>query len=286
MAQQWTHHGGGPGVVPLRPLGRGEILGGALTALGRHGGRLLGALLLGQIGGLLVAGGLLGGLLVAGGLLGGLLVAGVLAGPAALAAGDRPFGHALVPAAALFLLFGRALATALAAALLRPAVLGGPVTAPGLLRAAAPRVPAVLGAQLAALLAVAGPGAAALAAGLPPLTLLVLAPVSLWLGVLFALAPTAAGYEGIGPVAALGRSARLVRGAWWRTLGRTAPAWALALGAAYAAQVWFGPPGALLGAALLLTFPRLAAGLLYLDLRLRREHLTEVLAARPGVSGG
>ncbi|MEU9374653.1 hypothetical protein AB0D94_12905 [Streptomyces sp. NPDC048255] len=276
MAQQWTHRGGGPGVMPLRPLGPGEILAGALTALGRHGGRLLGALLLGQLAGLLC------GLFA--GLLAGLVVVGALAGPAALAAGNRPSGHAFVPAAALFLLFGRALATALAAALLRPAVLGGPVTVPGLLRAAAPRVPAVLGAQLAALLAVAGPGAAVLAAGLPPLTLLVLAPLSLWLGVLFALAPTAAGYEGIGPAAALRRSARLVRGTWWRTLGVAAPAWALAPGAAYAAQVWFGPPGALLGAALLLAFPRLVAGLLYLDRRLRREHLTEVLAARAGVS--
>ncbi|MFG2391994.1 hypothetical protein ACGFYF_24260 [Streptomyces lavendulae] len=55
MAQHWTHRGGGwlppqrprPGVVPLRPLGPGDILGGAFTALSRYGGRLCGALLLG-----------------------------------------------------------------------------------------------------------------------------------------------------------------------------------------------------------------------------------------------
>ncbi|MFJ2592927.1 hypothetical protein [Streptomyces erythrochromogenes] len=62
MAQHWTHQGGGwlppraprPGVIPLRPLAPREMLGGALTALRRYGGRLLGALLLGQLGGLLL----------------------------------------------------------------------------------------------------------------------------------------------------------------------------------------------------------------------------------------
>ncbi|MFJ4779608.1 hypothetical protein [Streptomyces sp. NPDC088762] len=182
------------------------------------------------------------------------------------------FVYTLLPATALFLLFGWALATALAAALLRPAVLGRPVTALGLLRAAGPRIPAVCGARLLALLAAAGPGAAALAAGLPPLAVLPLAPVALWLGVLFALAPTAAGSEALGPVAALRRSARLVRGAWWRTLGITVPAGALALGAAYAVLSWFGLLGALLAPALLLTVPQPASGLLYTDRVLRLRH--------------
>lgn len=262
MAQHWTHRGGGwlpprsprPGVIPLRPLGPRDILGGVLTTLGRYGGRLLGALLLGQ--------------------LGGLLPIAVVAGAATLAsltrtAGNRVFVYTLLPSAALFLLFGSALATALAVALLRSAVLGRPVTVPGLLRAAVPRIPAVLGARLLALAAAAGPGAAALAAGLPPLSLLPLAPVALWLGVLFALAPTAAGYEGLGPLAALRRSAALVRGAWWRTFGITALAGALAPLAAYVLYAGLGLPGALLAPALLLPLPRLAAGLLYVDRRLR-----------------
>ncbi|MBT2482669.1 hypothetical protein [Streptomyces sp. ISL-94] len=264
MAQHWTHRGVGrlppqpprPGVIPLRPLWPRDILGGALTILGRYGGRLLGALLLGQ--------------------LAGLLVLAAVAGAATLAsltrtAGSRVFVYTLLPATALFLLFGWALATALAAALLRPAVLGRPVTALGLLRAAGPRVPAVCGARLLALLAAAGPGAVALAAGLPPLAVLPLAPVAIWLGVLFALAPTAAGYEELGPVAALRRSARLVRGAWWRTLGITVPAGVLALSAAYAVQSRFGVLGSLLAPALLLTLPQPASGLLYMDRLLRRE---------------
>ncbi|MFG2984502.1 hypothetical protein ACGFYQ_25125 [Streptomyces sp. NPDC048258] len=269
MAQHWTHRGGGwlaprsprPGVIPLRPLGPRDILDGTLTTLGRYGGRLLGALLLGQ--------------------LAGLLPLAAVAGAATLAslsrtAGSRVFVYTLVPALALFLLFCWALATALTAALLRPAVLGRPVTTLGLLRAAAPRIPAVFGSRLLVLLAAAGPGAAALAAGLPPLALLPLAPVALWLGVLLALAPTAAGYEGLGPVAALRRSARLVRGAWWRTFAITVPAGALALGAAYAVPLRFGVLGALLAPALL-TVPQPACGLLYMDRLLRRE---------PGITPG
>ncbi|WP_327413313.1 hypothetical protein [Streptomyces sp. NBC_01233] len=278
MAQHWTHQGGGwlppcsprPGVIPLRPLAPREILIGALATLRRHGGRLVGALLLGQLGGL-------------------LLVAAV-AGAATLAsltrtAGSRAFVYALVPAVALFLLFSWALAGALAAALLRPAVLGRRVAARELLRAALPRTPAVLGTRLLSLLAAAGPGAAAFAAGLPPLALLPLAPVALWLAVLFALAPTAAGYEGLGPVAALRRSAGLVRGGWWRTLCVTAPAGALALGAAYALLHWFGALGVLLAPALLLTFPQLTVGLFYADRRLRREHLAGSLTAELPVTG-
>ncbi|MFE9932143.1 hypothetical protein [Streptomyces sp. NPDC005533] len=278
MAQHWTHQGGGwlpprsprAGVIPLRPLAPAEILGGALATLRRHGGRLLGALLLGQ--------------------LGGLLLVAVVAGAATLAsltrtAGSRAFVYALVPAFALFLLFGWALSGALAAALLRPAVLGRRVAARELLRAALPRTPAVLGAGLLALLAAAGPGAAAFAAGLPALALLPLAPVALWLAVLFALAPTAAGYEGLGPVAALRRSARLVRGAWWRTLCVTVVAAAPALGAAYALQYGFGAFGVLLAAALLPAFPQLTAGLLYADRRLRREHLSGSFTAEPLITG-
>ncbi|MEU2832272.1 hypothetical protein ABZ667_27020 [Streptomyces lavendulae] len=272
MAQHWTHRGGGwlppqrprPGVVPLRPLGPGDILGGAFTALSRYGGRLCGALLLGQ-------------------LAAGVLVVAA-AGAAALAslsprAGERAFVWVLLPAAALFLVFTCALATALIAALLRPAVLGRAVTVPGLLGAALPRTPRVLGAQLTALLTAAGPGVAALAAGLPPLVLLPLAPVALWLGVLFSLAPTAAGYEGLGPVAALRRSARLVRGAWWRTFCWTAPAVAFTAGAGYALLARAGLPGALAALVLLPAFPQLPAGLLYVDRRIRHEHLAETLTA-------
>ncbi|MFG2663222.1 hypothetical protein ACGFY6_03135 [Streptomyces sp. NPDC048387] len=268
--QHGVRRGPGPGVVPLRPLGTSDILGGALAALPRYGGPLCGALLLGQ-------------------LMAGLLVTAA-AGAATLASlspasGSRVFVWTLFPAAALFLLFTCALATALIAVLLRPAVLGRPVTAPGLLRAALPRTPAVLGAQLLALLTGAGPPAALLALGAPAPAVLPLLPVALWLGVRYALAPTAAGYEGLGPVTALRRSARLVRGAWWRTLAVTAPAVVFTGAAGWALLQWFGLPGALAALVLLPAFPQLPAGLLYVDRRFRHEHLAEALATDPRPAG-
>lgn len=142
-AGPWTPWGGGwlppqpprPGVISLRPLTPGEILGGAFAALARHGVRLATAMLLGQLGAL-------------------LLVAAAAA--AALALDARPVA-ALVPAAALATLLTCALASALTGAVLRPAVLGRPTTARALLRAARPRFAAVLGTQLLVLGAVAGP---------------------------------------------------------------------------------------------------------------------------------
>ncbi|MGW1773045.1 hypothetical protein [Streptomyces sp. NPDC002104] len=291
-ARPWTPWGGGwlppqaprPGVVSLRPLTPGEILGGACAALARYGIRLATAMLLGQLGTLL------------------LVAAAALT---ALALHVRPVA-ALVPAAALATLLTCALASALTGAVLRPAVLGRPSTARTLLRAAGPRFAAVLGTQLLVLAAVAGPGAVVLAAGLSPLLAAATLPAALVLGVLFALAPTAAVCEGLGPVGALRRSARLVRGAWWRTLGLIAAAAAVALAAAYAVRLPFALAGALslipavdgglvhaaltaLGAmaaqTLLLCFPQLTAGLLYADRRIRREGRVAELSGRPAPSG-
>ncbi|MFJ7266088.1 hypothetical protein ACIQV3_05355 [Streptomyces sp. NPDC099050] len=289
---RWTPWGGGwlppqaprPGVMSLRPLTPAEILGGAFAALARYGVRLATAMLLGQLAAL-------------------LLVA--TAALTALALHARPV-DALVPAAALATLATCALASALTGAVLRPAVLGRPTTARTLLRAAAPRCAAVLGTQLLVLGAVAGPGAAVLAAGLPPLLAAATLPAALGCGVLFALAPTVAACEGLGPLGALRRSARLVRGAWWRTLGLTALAAAIALAAAYAVQLPFAFAGALslipaldggfvhaaltalggmLAQTLLLCFPQLTAGLLYADRRIRREDLARELTRQSARSG-
>lgn len=121
---RWTPWGGGwlppqaprPGVISLRPLTPGEILGGAFAALARYGVRLATAMLLGQLAALL------------------LVAAAVLT---ALALHARPV-DALVPAAALATLATCALASALTGAVLLPAVLGRPATARTLLRAAGP----------------------------------------------------------------------------------------------------------------------------------------------------
>lgn len=300
MAQERTHQGtrpwiawgGGwlppepprPGVIPLRPLTPGEILGGAFATLTRYGARLVAAMLLGQLCAL-------------------ALVA--TAAAAALALHVRPV-TVLVPGTAAATLLTCALASALTGAVLRPAVLGRPATARTLLRAARPRFAAVLGTQILALSAVAGPGAAVLAAGLPPLLAAATLPAALGCGVLFALAPTVAADEGLGPLGALRRSARLVRGAWWRTLGLTALAATIGALAAYAVQLPFAFAGALslipavdgglvhailtalggmVAQTLLLCFPQLTAGLLYADRRLRREDLAAELDRQSAQSG-
>lgn len=280
MAEQWTHRSGGwlppqppgPGVTALRPLKSTDILGGAFRALGRYGSRLVAAMFPGQLCAL-------------------LLVAAAVA--SALALGVRPI-TVLVPAMALATLLTWALAAALTTAALRGAAVGRPAAVRTLLRAARPRLAAVLGTQLLVLAALAGPGAAVLAAGLPPLLAAATLPVALGLGVLFVLAPAAAAYEGLGPVAALRRSAGLVRGAWWRTFAVTALAAVIAAAAAYLVQLPFAFVGALalipaidgglvhatlaalggmVAQTLLLSFPQLTVNLLYVDRRIRREDL-------------
>ncbi|MFH9132217.1 hypothetical protein [Streptomyces sp. NPDC017524] len=141
---------------------------------------------------------------------------------------------------------------------------------------------------------------------------LLVAPVAMWLYVRFSLAPTVVVFEQQRPVAALRRSVQLVRGSWWRVFG----VWLLAVGLAavigYTIQMPFqmigllpgvfdpadmdtDPSGgqiiAVLGTVMLLSFisqmiaqlftaifPPLVVGLLYVDLRMRKENLGPVLA--------
>ncbi|WP_369245755.1 hypothetical protein [Streptomyces sp. R41] len=57
--------------------------------------------------------------------------------------------------------------------------------------------------------------------GLFFLLALLMVPLTVWLYVLFGFAPAAAVLEAARPVQAMRRSVRLVRGAWWRTFGIT-----------------------------------------------------------------
>ncbi|MEI7029999.1 hypothetical protein [Streptomyces pratensis] len=144
------------------------------------------------------------------------------------------------------------------------------------------------------------------------LGLLALGPVAVWLWVKFSLAPTVVVFEGQGPVAALRRSAQLVRGSWWRVFGITLLAYGLASVVGYMIQMpfqligmlpgVFDPSGlesepsagevvAVLGGVMVLSlisqmiaqlfsalFPPLVVGLLYVDRRMRTENLGPVLA--------
>ncbi|MGW4630994.1 hypothetical protein ACWEMU_33745, partial [Streptomyces rubiginosohelvolus] len=145
---------------------------------------------------------------------------------------------------------------------------------------------------------------------------LLIGPFAVWLWVRFSLAPTVVVFEGQSPVAALRRSAQLVRGTWWRVFGVGLLAYVLASMIGYMIQMPFqmvgmlpglfepedmgaDPSGgeliALFGGLILLSFisqliaqlftaifPPLVTGLLYVDLRMRTENLGPILAEAAG----
>ncbi|MCB5166840.1 hypothetical protein LG634_18575 [Streptomyces bambusae] len=230
-----------PGVIPLRPLKVGEMVGGAFSTLGRHWKVLFGIPLAVQAVGILV-------LAVAGGI-GYAVVHEDLA-----AVFDTPYGESpddaqvtsvlaltipLGAGALLLMLLGMFMIIALAPAVVQEAVSGRPTPFRALWRRTWSRLPAVFGASLLSWLIAAAPMlaafgvAVALAAATAgdgeeavrgtvlvfPLLFLAAVPVSTWLYVRLSLAPGVAVCEGLGPVTSLRRSARLVRGAWWRVFG-------------------------------------------------------------------
>ncbi|MCT9088315.1 hypothetical protein N4G70_05480 [Streptomyces sp. ASQP_92] len=232
-----------PGVIPLRPLNLGDILGGSFSALGRHWKQLFGMAV--------VAYGL------AALLMGGAAAIAVAAVYDHLRHLDHVVnstyrvvparsdvqpvviaGSAVVIFAMVMWLVAMALLCSAVPAVLQDAVLGRRSTFSAVWRRAWSRFPAVLGTvavQCAALmgmtlLLVVVPMAMFLSASrhhapssLPLLLFalgaLVLTPVGTWLWVRFGFAPAIAVLENQRPLEALRRSAHLVRGVWWRTFG-------------------------------------------------------------------
>ncbi|MDX5573031.1 MULTISPECIES: hypothetical protein [Streptomyces] len=145
---------------------------------------------------------------------------------------------------------------------------------------------------------------------------LLVAPVAIWLWVRFSLAPTVVVFENQRPVAALRRSAQLVRDSWWRVFGVGLLAYAMASMIGYMIQMPFQMAGmlpglfdpadigadpsggqliAVFGGLIVLSFvsqmiaqlftaifPPLVVGLLYVDRRIRTENLGPVLAEAAG----
>lgn len=248
-----------PGVIPLRPLELGDVLGGAFATIARGWKQLYGTA-------------------VAVYVLAALAVGGTLA-LAYSAVGDRlhevidlPPGEApswdqaqpLVVALAsvwvfalVVLLVSTAVVTAAVPAVLQDTVLGRPVVFGTVWRRAWGKVPAVLGTVvltgLIALVPVAlmmlgfvaltvslvtsldgdGSGAGGLAA-LGFLGVLATAPVATWLWVKFSLAPHVAVFEGQGPIRSMRRSWHLVRGGWWRIFGISLLAYLMAAAVGFA----------------------------------------------------
>lgn len=314
-----------PGVIPLRPLGVGELLDGAVSTMRTHWRTVLGISLtlavLTEIAAVLIQGFVLGD-----------ADTEVLDDPSAtLGELTDVMGDLLLSSAVLYgiTLIGTVAATALLTTVTSRAVLGRPVTTGEAWRDARPQILKLFG--LILLLGLIAVGIAAVGAlpgilvsvsagaevgfGLTLLGLLAAAVFAAWLLVRFSLASPTLMLEKQGIVTAMRRSARLVRGSWWRVFGIQLLAAIIAyvvaaiivipftfLAAAFSGDGvtgFVGTTGGDIGWTFLIisgigsvigsmiTFP-ITAGvtvLLYIDQRIRREALDLELARAAGVQG-
>lgn len=235
-----------PGVIPLGPLGVGDIIGGGFATMGRAWKQLLGMSLL--VFSVVTA--LIGGaLLLAYISLEDLLDDFMRGGPEALNDTGDLWSLALTflgiwLGSWIVMYLGMSLIQVAAVAALQDAALGRPVRFGAMWRSAWTRVWSVLlitlvtalialvpvllfilgGVTMVVSLAVSAgaPDVLGLPGWLIPLGLLGglgAGLAGIWLWVQFTLAPAAVVFEGLGPFAALGRSVRLVKGCWWRVFG-------------------------------------------------------------------
>jgi hypothetical protein len=318
-AQAWVPQ---PGVIPLRPLGLGDILKGSFLALGRSWLPLLGFYLLATLAVALVV--FVPLLLVA--------AAGADGGPPAVLAFSA-FGPV---GATLGVLIVSALALAVPMVALRDTVVGRKVTWSNLWERIGSRTMRVLGTFLLTaclalpFLLVVGLGVAGIAGGIHldgaggvvlgivGFLLLCAGLVGMvWMVYRLIFAPAITVLEGLGPVASLRRSAALVKGDWWRIFGISYLMGMIAGAIGYVAMLLVVMIGALMliptfasmgssveagptwGIAaivtvvvlvllmtavqtLTITLSTYTIGLLYVDQRIRRENFAETLLAAAG----
>jgi membrane-anchored glycerophosphoryl diester phosphodiesterase (GDPDase) len=312
-------------VIPLRPLGLGEILDGAVTTMRTYWRTVLGiALVVAVVTEIIV-------ILVQRLALQDTANSDILDDPNATP-GElfRTMGDAMLGSGVLYLVstIGTVLATALLTTVTSRAVLGKAVAVGEAWRDARPQVLKLFGLILLVLLIAVGvlavgtvPGILVAVSGAPAagtaiavLGALGAGVVAGWLAVRFSLASPALMLEKQGIKQAMTRSVKLVRGAWWRIFGIQLLA-ALIAGIVSAIIVIpfslvasaFGADGisGLLNGSMdlgwtylvisgigsvigsTLTFP-ITAGvtvLLYIDQRIRREGLDLDLARAAGVQG-
>ncbi|MEV7148345.1 hypothetical protein AB0O05_17805 [Streptomyces sp. NPDC093084] len=314
-----------PGVIPLRPLGVGEILDGAVSTMRTYWRTVLGISLtvavVTQVAVILLQGFVLNDAETTD----ALNEPGASLGEVSRAAGEVMAGSGAV---LLISLVGTIIATALLTTVTSRAVLGRSVTTGEAWRDARPQVLRLFGLivllgliAVGVLLVGALPGIVVAIAGGPGgaiAALLVVGilgggVVALWLMIRFSLASPALMLEKQGITKSLGRSAKLVRGSWWRVFGIQILATIIANVISSIAVIPFAVIAAILsgdgysgflestntnvgwtflvisgiGSVIgsMLTFP-INAGvtvLLYIDQRIRREALDLELARAAGV---
>ncbi|CAM5720752.1 hypothetical protein SALBM311S_02673 [Streptomyces alboniger] len=314
-----------PGVIPLRPLGVGEILDGAVSTMRAHWRTVLGiSLTVAVVTEIIV-------ILLQGLVLNDTAGSEALNDPSAtLDELTRAMGDAMLSSSVIFVisLVGTVAATALLTTVTSRAVLGKSVTTGEAWRDARPQVVKLLGLILLLLLITVGvvvvgalPGILLAISGqttggvaLAVLGSLGAAVVALWLGIRFSLASPALMLEKQSITKSMSRSAKLVRGSWWRIFGIQLLATIIAnivaaivvipftfLAAALSGDgvggflngtgdlgwtfLIISGIGSVIGS--MITFPITAgvAVLLYVDQRIRREALDLDLARAAGVQG-
>ncbi|MHC5909109.1 glycerophosphoryl diester phosphodiesterase membrane domain-containing protein [Streptomyces sp. S6] len=219
-----------PGIIPLRPLGVGEILDGAVSSMRTHWRTVLGISLAIAV---VVE---VASVLVQGFLLADTDTTAIGNPNASLDEVSRAMGASTTASGivTLIAMVGTILATALLTTVTSRAILGKGVTTRDAWRDALPQLPRLFGLLLLLMLIIGGtvfvgalPGIAVTVAGggtaagvgLTVLGIFGAGAVAIWLGIRFSLAPPALMLEKQGIKKALGRSVKLVRGAWWRVLG-------------------------------------------------------------------
>jgi hypothetical protein len=310
-------------VIPLRPLGVGEILDGAVSTMRTYWRTVLGISLTVAVVTQIAV------ILLQGLVLDDSASTDVLNDPSATAGElSRALGDTLLSSGVVVLigLLGTIVATALLTSVTSRAVLGKSVTTAEAWRDARPRLPKLfaltfllpliaiaiitVGTLPGLLIAVAGSSSAG--AALAVLGGLGAGVVALWLMIRFSLASPALMLEKQGVLKSMSRSAKLVRGSWWRVFGIQLLATIIANIVASIIVIPFaliasalsgdgvagflgssGSPGwtflivsgigSVIGS--MITFP-ISAGvtvLLYIDQRIRREALDLDLARAAGV---
>ncbi|AJE40972.1 glycerophosphoryl diester phosphodiesterase membrane domain-containing protein [Streptomyces nodosus] len=308
-----------PGVIPLRPLGLGEILDGAISTMRVYWRQVFGLTLTVAVATqVLVI--LFQKVLLDDGVTTVTSFDGSDAAFRELAATIRTVmvGSVLV---GLVSLLGTLVTTALLTTITSRAVLGRPVTTGEAWREARPQLFRLLGLTLLlplisiAIVAVCAlPGLVVMLAGqtesgggLALFGVLVGLPLSLWISIRLSLASPALMLEKQTVRKAMGRSVKLVRGSWWRTFGIQVLAQIIAFFLSMVVAIPFtlisgvldaggrGGPGwtfliitgigSVIGRILSFPFTAGVIVLLYIDQRIRREGLDLDLARSAGPQG-
>ncbi len=313
---QWPRYGEAapkPGVIPLRPLGVGEILDGAFASIRRNPKAILGLAAIVMTISAVISATITRTLLNLGGLN--------LPSPGqqlTTAQATHLLGRAvavLVPAFALTVLLTfivQAILAGLLAPIMARGVSGQQISAGDAWRVTRPRLPSLLLATLLVLLAGLGPllilgllVAIAAVAGSPPVVYgllvllgLVALVLTIWFSTMLSLVTPVVVLENQGPARALARSWRLVTRSFWRVFGITLLAGIIVAIAGGILQLPFSVLGAVagggIGGTIVIVIGTIAAGtvtrpitagvtvLLYVDMRMRKEGLDLALRTASG----